>query len=231
MLENTPIRVLITGNYPLLCAGIHTTLDAVDDIHVVGEATKWQDMQILCQKQCPDILLVDLQMLEAPGLMNMHQPEYYQEKLKTLCDNTGIIVLTDTIHIDQLQTLISSGIGGYILKNENTNVIGHAIRSVAFGGTWFSRPVIDMLVQQKNTKLPEPTGNLNAMDKRLLEMIAYGWKSALIAHELHLAEQTVRNYISRLYVELNVHSRVEATIWAHNHGITTSPRQINSRAS
>jgi hypothetical protein len=50
-------------------------------------------------------------------------------------------------------------------------------------------------------------------------LIAAGKTNVYIAQELNLASQTVRNYISRLYITLNVHSRIEAVLWASNHGI------------
>ena len=52
----------------------------------------------------------------------------------------------------------------------------------------------------------------------LLAGIAQGWDNRRLAAEFELAEQTVRNYISRIYEKLGVRSRAEAVVWARKHG-------------
>ena len=49
--------------------------------------------------------------------------------------------------------------------------------------------------------------------------MAKGYNNAVIAAELGLAEQTVRNYIINLHEKLGVHSRVEAVVWARERGL------------
>jgi DNA-binding NarL/FixJ family response regulator len=56
-----------------------------------------------------------------------------------------------------------------------------------------------------------------------LEAISQGWDNNRIARELHLAEQTVRNYTSRLYDRIGVTTRAEAIVWARNRGFGRSP--------
>jgi DNA-binding NarL/FixJ family response regulator len=51
-------------------------------------------------------------------------------------------------------------------------------------------------------------------------MLARGWDNAHIADEIHLGEQTVRNYTSRLYRKLGVETRAEAIVWARDHGVS-----------
>jgi DNA-binding NarL/FixJ family response regulator len=49
--------------------------------------------------------------------------------------------------------------------------------------------------------------------------MAQGWDNVRIADELNLAEQTVRNYVSRIYTALGVNSRAEALVWAGERGL------------
>jgi DNA-binding NarL/FixJ family response regulator len=64
----------------------------------------------------------------------------------------------------------------------------------------------------------QPPGEppLTGREGQLLDSLARGWDSTRIARELHLSEQTVRNYLSRLYAKLGVHTRAEAIIWARD---------------
>jgi DNA-binding NarL/FixJ family response regulator len=49
-------------------------------------------------------------------------------------------------------------------------------------------------------------------------LIALGWDNARIAEELCLSEQTIRNYVSRLYGKIGVQTRAEAVVWGRDHG-------------
>ncbi len=75
-----------------------------------------------------------------------------------------------------------------------------------------------MTHQGRVTDPPSPV--LTNREKELLGLLARGLDNARIASELHLGEQTVRNYLSRLYGKLGVQTRSEAIIWARDHALT-----------
>ena len=56
--------------------------------------------------------------------------------------------------------------------------------------------------------------DLTPREKQLLERISRGLSNHVIAEELHLSEQTIRNYCSTLYDKIGVRSRAEAVVWA-----------------
>jgi DNA-binding NarL/FixJ family response regulator len=89
-----------------------------------------------------------------------------------------------------------------------------AIRAVVEGGTWLSRPVVEKLA-----RLEREESLLTDREREVLELIAQGWENPEIAEELCLGEQTVRNYVSRIYSKLEVSTRVEAAIWARERGL------------
>ncbi len=60
---------------------------------------------------------------------------------------------------------------------------------------------------------------LSLREKEVLALVAEGFDNREIAEKLHMAEGTVRNYVSRIYELIGVHSRVEAVLWAIRHGI------------
>jgi len=60
---------------------------------------------------------------------------------------------------------------------------------------------------------------LTEREGQLLRLIARGWDNARIAAEVHLQQDTVRNYVSRLYAKLGVQTRAEAIVWARDHDV------------
>lgn len=202
--------MLVADSHPLVRAGLRATLDDSHDLSLVGEATSGHEAWQLCEELRPDILLLDIRLpdmdaCEVAGALRDHCPE------------VRLLILAFTVDVASLYELVGRGVAGYVLHSETTEAVIYAIRTVMHGGTWFSRPVMEKLVCREQVQAAEPL--LSKSKQQLLEMIARGWENARIAAELNLAEQTVRNYVSSLYLELDVHSRAEAIVWAREHNI------------
>ena len=96
-----------------------------------------------------------------------------------------------------------------------------AIQSVMNDTTWFSRSLIEQLNRIHGGEEAETLEQvaLSRREQEVLEHLAQGLSNQDIAAALGLARQTVRNYIAVIYSKLNVHSRVEAVVWARERGL------------
>lgn len=208
------IRLLLADDHPVVRAGLRAELAEVGDLLIVGEATNGDETLRLCEQLQPDVLLLDLNM---PSF----RPLDAVQLLAKLCPETRIIVLT--VHDDDVyvRTLVAAGVSGYLLKMEGVEAVVSAIHGVMQGGTWFSRAVMDKVASTRARNSSMLLASLTGREREILERIARGWGTVAIAEDLHLAEQTVRNYISRLYSKLDLHSRAEAVIWAREHHFGT----------
>lgn len=200
-----PIRVLLADDHPLVRVGIRTALAASSDVLLVGEAADGDTALGMLAEQPCDVLLLDLNM---PGPKPLDTVTHVRERYPA----TKVLILSAHDDDAYVRSLVSAGASGYVLKDEALEAVVQAIGTVYRGGTWFSWPVIEKLVR---TNAPERTDDvaLTERDRHMLSLIARGWDNRRIAADLHLAEQTVRNYISRLYDILHVHSRAEAIVW------------------
>jgi DNA-binding NarL/FixJ family response regulator len=211
MLESTQflgpqrIQVLLADDHALIRTGIRTVLNIEPDIVLVGEATNGYEVRQLAQILQPDVILLDLNM---PGPAPVDTVTLLQEK----CPNTKLVILTAYDDDAYVRGMVGAGVAGYILKDEAVEVVVRAIRVILQGGTWYSRTVMEKLAYIPYGKMRGQ--KLTSRERQLLVMIAQGWSNMQIAGELQLAEQTVRNYASRLYSKIEVHSRAQAIVWA-----------------
>lgn len=200
------IRVILADDHPLVRAGLRITLNAAETIDLVAEAIDGDEAQELCQEFQPEVLLLDLNM---PGPSPHETVTYLSEQ----CPMVKVLILT-AYNDDAYVRSLANRVGGYVLKDEATEMVVQAIHTVAKGDTWFSRPVMEKMV-----RLQEEDAILNERERQILTLIAQGLHNTQISVELGLAEQTVRNYVSRIYASLGVKSRAEAVIWARERGL------------
>jgi two-component system nitrate/nitrite response regulator NarL len=205
------VRILLADDHPLVRSGIRATLSGEASFEVVGEATNGAEVQLLCQELRPDLLLLDLSM---PG----PSPLETITCVRQLSPETRVLVLTAYDDDAYVRNIINIGVDGYLLKDEATEALVQAIKAVVQGGTWFSRVVMQKFVVVKQD--PDAEAGFTPRELELLASIGQGWDNRRIASEFDLAEQTVRNYISRIYEKLGVRSRAEAVVWARENGYT-----------
>lgn len=136
------IQVVIADDHPLVRCGTRETLRAADDIVLVGEASRGDEAQRLCQELQPDVLLLDLQMPGATAVETMTD-------VRARCPQTRIIILTAYDDEVYVRRMIAEGAVGYVLKDEASEVLPTAIRSVTQNGIWLSHRVLDALATRQ----------------------------------------------------------------------------------
>ncbi len=207
------IRVLLADDHPVVRAGIRGILAAERDIALVGEATDGNAARHLCLELAPDVLLLDLNMPGPP-------PAQTVAFLHQECPRVKVLVLTAYEDDMYVRSLISAGAVGYVLKDETPEAVVRAIHTVVNGDTWYSQPVVEKLAQwEASEHAVKDEAHLTPREQELLNLMALGLDNVRIANTLGLAEQTVRNQVSKIYVKLNVATRAEAIVWARERGL------------
>jgi DNA-binding NarL/FixJ family response regulator len=130
--------------------------------------------------------------------------------LRQLHPRSRFIALLDTTDLLYPGDVLAAKLDGCCFRHELGESIPHVLRAVALGDAWFSRKVVEWLLAD-NASLSTIDGyaDLTAREQQVLALLLRGWPNDQIAHELHLAKQTVRNYSKNIYRKLNVHSRIE----------------------
>lgn len=207
------IRVVLADDHPVVRSGIRSIVAAESDLEVVGEATNGDEVRQVCEHLQPDVLLLDMQMPGCP-------PSETVTFLREHCPNTMILVLTGYDNDCYVRGVVSAGAAGYVLKDEAPEAVVRAVRAVVNGDTWYSQTIVKKLAQwQESDASAAIEAQLSSRDIEMLKLIARGYDNVRIADELKLAEQTVRNRVSRLYGKIGVKTRSEAVVWARERGL------------
>lgn len=204
------MKVLLADDHPLVRAGVKSTLERADGLKLVGEAANGAETLRLLKDNMPDLLILDLQMPGPSG-------DELARRALELVPNLKVLILTSHEDEATLRTMAGLPVSGYILKDEAAESLLQAIRAIGQGAVWFSQNIANKLLTIRNS--PEKFPQLTPRERQIIELIARGLDNHAIAYELNLAEQTVRNYVSILYEKIQVNSRVEALVWAHENGL------------
>jgi DNA-binding NarL/FixJ family response regulator len=206
-MQNT-IRVVLADDHPLIRAGLRARLLEEPGINVVGEVSSGDGVVTICRERKPEVLVLDLNMPGPPA-------STITAEIGTRLPEVKVLILTAYDDDAYVRGLVAAGISGYVLKDEAPDALVDAVRSVANGGTWFSRPLVAKLVRPAETR--RYGVRLTPRERELLDLLSRGLDNVRIADHLNLGEQTVRNYLSRLYSKLGVRTRAAAIVWARNH--------------
>lgn len=204
------IKVLVVDDHELIRAGIARMLLDDGNIEVVGEASSGEEALDIIRSTCPDVVLMDLRM---PGIGGLEATR----RIKRICDDTQIVVVTACIDDPYPAHVMDSGASAYISKNSHISEIIRAIKSVYRGERYISSDIAQMMALNKSQD------NLfDALSERELQiamMIMDCQKVQNISDKLCLSPKTVNSYRYRIFEKLNVNSDVELTLLAVRNGL------------
>lgn len=156
-----------------------------------------------------DIILLDINL---PGLSGIEAIPLFKQRVA----RQKIVMLTileDDYHILEA---IKNGADGYLLKKASPNKILDAIQQVYDGGAALTPMVAKQVMAflKPETGKPPSPSNLTVREKEILTLITQGITNELIAAQLFISVQTVRNHIKSIYDKLQVHSRAQVVVKA-----------------
>ncbi|GGT38998.1 DNA-binding response regulator [Streptomyces kurssanovii] len=191
--------------------GVHELLSAEADIEVVGEAGTAEDALVRIPATAPDIAVLDVRLPDGSGVEVCREVRSRNENIKCL-------MLTSFADDEALFDAIMAGASGYVLKAIRGSELLAAVRDVAAGRSLLD-PVATARVLQRLREGHRPVGderlaNLTDQERRILDMIGEGLTNRAIGERLHLAEKTIKNYVSSLLSKLGMERRAQAAAYA-----------------
>jgi DNA-binding NarL/FixJ family response regulator len=212
------IKVLIADDQEIVCEGLKRILQSDPEIKVIGIANNGQQALDLINHQTPDIVLMDLQMPIMNGVQAIRQ-------LRKTHPDLPVLVLTTYMDDKWLFDAIRAGATGYLLKDRPRHELLEAIKGTVSGEAYLDPSVAKKVLNQV-ASAPEPIQfdesiEISERERDILTLLVEGLSNAEIAQRLFLSEGTVRNYLSSLFVKLEVSDRTQAVVVALRRGLVS----------
>lgn len=192
------IKVLIVDDQLLVLESLRLLLGEEKDMQVRTACNGRQAMDA-CERELPDLILMDIHMPEMDGL---HTTRLVKENWP----DVRVIMMTTLDEVDVATESLRLGAEGYLLKSIHPKELAATVRLVYSGGTMISPHVAQQLFQRPEKNVVDPYG-LTERELNILQCLTEGHRNKEIARKLHLSEGTVRNYISSVYLKLQVSDR------------------------
>jgi DNA-binding NarL/FixJ family response regulator len=209
-----PIRVLVVDDHALFRRGLEMVLAQEPDIEVVGEAGDGAEAVALATSSTPDIVLMDVRMPRRGGIDAT-------TAIKSAVPSAKIIMLTISDEEGDLYDAIKAGAMGYLLKEIPIDEVAVAVRAVHGGQSLISPSMASKLltefasmVRKSDERQPLDSPRLTDREMEVLRLVAKGLNNRDIAKQLFISENTVKNHIRNILEKLQLHSRMEAVVYA-----------------
>jgi DNA-binding NarL/FixJ family response regulator len=208
-----PVRVMIVDDQELFRRGLAMLLAAEDDIDVVGEAGDGEEATALAAAVAPDVILMDVRMPKQSGIDACIS-------IKRVVPSAKIVMLTMSDEEADLYDAVKNGASGYLLKDASIDQVSEAVRVVADGQSLISPSMAVKLLEEfkamsrGGAKDDVITPKLTGRELEVLNLVAHGLNNREIARKLFISENTVKNHVRNILEKLQLHSRMEAVMYA-----------------
>ncbi len=213
------IRVFLLDDHEVVRRGIADLIGLEKGMTVVGEAGSKSEALSRIPAARPDVAVLDVRLPDGTGV------EVCRD-IRSGMPDVRCLMLTSYADDEALFDAIMAGASGYVLKEIRGNDLVDAIRQVAAGKSLLdpaaTQRVLDRL--RKGEQHDDRLDGLSDQERRILELIGDGLTNRQIGETMHLAEKTVKNYVSSLLAKLGMERRTQAAALAARMAVESEHR-------
>lgn len=209
--EEGKIRIFLVDDHEVVRRGVRDLLASEPDMEVVGEAGTAADALARIPAVRPDVAVLDIRLPDRSGVEVCREIRARDESIRCM-------MLTSFADDEALFDAIIAGASGYVLKDIRGGELLAAVRDVAAGRSLLdpvaTARVLERLRGQAAVKpADDRLASLTEQERRILLLIGEGLTNRAIGERLHLAEKTIKNYVSSLLSKLGMERRSQAAAY------------------
>jgi DNA-binding NarL/FixJ family response regulator len=214
MSDGTPgqVTVYLLDDHEVVRRGIKDLLESEGDIVVVGESASAAEATRRIPALRPDVAILDGRLPDGSGIDVCRD-------VRSVDPSIAVLILTSFDDDEALFSAIMAGASGYVLKQVRGNDLVETVRRVASGQSALDPAVTSQVLDRlrHGPEVDPAVAPLTPQETRLLELIGQGMTNRQIAQTMHLAEKTVKNYVSAVLAKHNLERRTQAAVFAAKH--------------
>lgn len=212
------IRIMMVDDHLMLREALRGSLNAEPDMQVVAEAGSGTEALVQLQKECPDVLLIDIALPDMTGIDVVIQALARYPRLHVV----ALSGYADKVFVDEI---FKAGGRAYVVKSAGTQELILAIRSVQAGHVFLSPEITGVMLGGHLGNSASATPPLSVLGKRereVLKLLAKGMRSGAIGDELGIQPATVDVHRNNIKNKLGLRSIAELTRYAIREGLLSS---------
>ena len=212
-MSETPIRVLIVDDHPVVRSGLRGMLESAADIEVVGEAGDAKQAVFETRAQKPDIILMDVVMPGPSGIEAI--PDVLHE-----APDAKVLILSMQDDPNYVRQAFAAGAAGYVLKEAADTDLVAAVREVAGGGRYV-HPTLGALIVAADAEERERAEQdpLSDRERDVLHLLALGHTNQEISDKLFISVRTAETHRAHIMQKLRLSTRAELVRYALDQGL------------
>jgi two-component system, NarL family, response regulator LiaR len=205
------IRIIIVDDHRVVHQALSEMISFVNDFELIAQGSNGKEAIELCREFQPDVVLMDVVM---PGLDGIEATR----QIIANDPNIKILALSSFNDSDSVNSMLSNGASGYILKSASVDELEGIIRTVYEGNSVIDSQLMQRIMQQTIPK-PENDFQLSRRELEVLKLIAGGMSYSQVADQLTISMSTVKFHIGNILTKLGVETRNEAILVAAKNDI------------
>ncbi len=218
----TKIRVLVASEFALVVEGIRHSVEACNDIEVIGQAADGRDSIEQARTLQPDVIVIDSDVKVLDGFEATR-------RLLREAPKSKVIILTEHGTRDSVKAALLAGARGCLSRATSCTDLASAIRTVHQGEAYLHPSLTRCLVEdyvtlRKTAVDDDPYERLTDREKHVLRLIAEGQTGRGVAQELGIAVKTALGHKAKVMKKLGIHARVDLIKYAVRKGLVDLER-------
>jgi DNA-binding NarL/FixJ family response regulator len=210
------IRIIIAEDHRLVRESLVSLVNAARECDVIGTAGDGNELLALLRTRQPNIVLLDIRMPRMNGF----------EVIRRIVEEKPwirIIVLSMYSQPAYIKEMLRCGAHGFVSKYSMSDELHEAIRRVHSGGTYLSKSIQDLVIQDFAGKSFENGSGvpklLSPREIKIIQMLSNGYSAREIAEKLSINEKTVERNKTEILKKLNVRNTAQMVKAAIDNGL------------
>lgn len=210
----SPIKLAVVDDHDLFRKGFIALLKEFPEFEVVIEASNGEELLGQLKKKKVDVILLDIQMPRMDGIEATERLQFNDSEAK-------IIIITSHNEDQFIQHLISKGANGFLMKNQDIEIVVDAIHGVIENGYFFNDKVSKAMVRSlvKNGQISPSFGRKTLTEREIevVRLISKELTSKEIGEKLAISPRSVDGHKERILAKTNAKNSIGIIMYAIKH--------------